>query len=89
MRNLLSLLTGSVLLLLSRGAAAQAEEFVRVSLAERESVSGKVLMISAYAFIFALLALYALSLVKRQRKVERAALELKRRIEDPPAADRR
>jgi hypothetical protein len=62
-------------------------EFVRVSLDQRETISGETLMVAAYLIIFVLFALYALSLYLRARAVERAALTLRRHIDTRLSAD--
>ncbi len=54
--------------------------FVPVALDQRETVSGEVLMFSAYAVILGLLLLYVYMLYRRQKAVERAAAALGHRL---------
>jgi hypothetical protein len=51
-----------------------------VDLANRETVSGKMLVIVAYAVIFGFLLLYARSIVHREKKVQKSIEELRRSI---------
>jgi hypothetical protein len=62
-------------------AASVEEELVPVALDHRDGVSGETLAIAAYSFIFALIALYVVSLWKRQRAVNSKVNLLKERIE--------
>jgi hypothetical protein len=66
-------------------AAAQSPDsdaFVLVSLANRDTVSGKQLVITAYGIIFGMLILYLLFILHREKQVERAARALKKAIEN-------
>jgi hypothetical protein len=69
------------------GAAAAAEGagsgdgYEAVSLAARETVSGKNLVIAAYTVIFVFLSLYVLSIWIRERNVRKALLRLMKSIE--------
>ena len=51
-----------------------------VDLAQRETISGKMLVIVAYAVIFGFLFLYTWSIVHREKKVQKGIEELKRSI---------
>jgi hypothetical protein len=66
-------------------AAATADargEFVSVPLTGESSVNGKTLMSVAYGVILGLFLLYGISLVTRERAVERALCQLKERLEN-------
>ena len=55
-------------------------EYVAVALNAEPSVDGKTLMVSAYSVILGLFLLYGVSLILRERNVERALSDLKERL---------
>ena len=56
-------------------ATASAQGFVSVTLTDRETISGKNLVITAYGVIFGLLFLYVFSILRREKTVA-ASLQL-------------
>ncbi|MCP4603793.1 MAG: hypothetical protein GY847_25295 [Proteobacteria bacterium] len=63
------------------GSSESSEDgFVAVEMNKRGSVSGKNLMIAAYAVIFAILLIYVFSIVHREKAVDRAATELEKTL---------
>lgn len=58
------------------------QEYVSISLHDRETVDGKTLMVAAYTTIFVLLIFYIASIFFRERKVVRMAEQLKKQIKN-------
>ncbi len=61
-------------------SAAGEDGFVALTPDQRPKVSGKVLMVAAYTVIFVVLLFYCVSLIRRERAVRKAALELEHRL---------
>ncbi len=64
--------------------STQSDEFISVSLDKdnRETISGKSLMITAYGTIFVLIIFYLLSILFREKKVLDEANRLKKNIKE-------
>ena len=60
--------------------AADTAGYEAVDLSTRDTISGKMLVIAAYAVIFTFLTLYAGSIVRREQKVRKSIEALKRSI---------
>lgn len=58
------------------------QEYVSVSLNNRETIDGKTLTVTAYTAIFVLLIFYVASIFFRERKVIQAAEQLKNRLKN-------
>lgn len=58
------------------------EGFVPVSLENRENISGKMLVVTAYSVIFGVLILYVFSIVRREKQVENTAKNLKKSLKN-------
>ena len=64
------------------------QEYVSVSLNERETINGKTLMITAYSAIFVLLFLYVASIFFREKKVLKKTSHLKKQLENKWLAEK-
>ena len=60
--------------------AANETGYEVVDLSARDTISGKVLVIAAYAVIFTFLTLYAASIARREQKLRKSIETLKRTI---------
>ncbi len=60
--------------------AADTSGYETLDLSTRDTISGKMLVIAAYAVIFTFLTLYTGSIVRREQKVRKSIEALKRSI---------
>lgn len=80
-KRILSIVPSVAYFLFSVGARAADEAgYETVALSDRETISGKMLVVVAYAVIFGFLALYAWSIVLREQKVRKSLDALRRSI---------
>lgn len=71
------------------GPAARADGFVPIAPEERESVSGKTLLVTSYVVILGGLLAYAFSIVRRDRALLGRSEDLRRNLDPPPSAAKR
>ncbi len=60
--------------------SADNDGFVEVDMSKLSKIDGKSLTVAAYATIFAILVIYILSLLRREKAIDRAAADLERRL---------